>query len=57
MTASANGNVPMVKAEGVCKNFGALQVLKGVTLEIGRGQGPRRLRRVGGREGGRDALR
>ncbi len=28
----------MVKAEGVCKNFGALQVLKGVTLEIGRGQ-------------------
>ena len=29
---------PMVKAEAVCKNFGALQVLKGVTLEIGRGQ-------------------
>src|SRR3984885_2502294 len=29
---------PMVKAEGVCKNFGALKVLKGVTLEIGRGQ-------------------
>jgi polar amino acid transport system ATP-binding protein len=28
----------MVKAEGVCKNFGALKVLKGVTLEIGRGQ-------------------
>lgn len=29
---------PMVKAEAVCKNFGALQVLKGVTLEIGRGE-------------------
>ncbi len=28
----------MVKAEGVCKNFGALKVLRGVTLEIGRGQ-------------------
>ncbi|HEX2213509.1 MAG TPA: amino acid ABC transporter ATP-binding protein [Mycobacterium sp.] len=28
----------MVKAEQVCKNFGALQVLKGVTLEIGRGE-------------------
>ncbi|MDP9165782.1 MAG: amino acid ABC transporter ATP-binding protein [Actinomycetota bacterium] len=28
----------MVKAEQVCKNFGALKVLKGVTLEIGRGQ-------------------
>jgi polar amino acid transport system ATP-binding protein len=29
---------PMVKAESVCKSFGALEVLKGVTLEIGRGQ-------------------
>jgi polar amino acid transport system ATP-binding protein len=29
---------PMVKAESVCKNFGALRVLKGVTLEIGKGQ-------------------
>lgn len=29
---------PMVKAEAVCKNFGALQVLKGVTLEIGHGE-------------------
>ena len=28
----------MVKAEQVCKSFGALQVLKGVTLEIGRGE-------------------
>ena len=29
---------PMVKAESVCKSFGALQVLKGVTLEIDKGQ-------------------
>ncbi|RWA17429.1 ABC transporter [Mycolicibacterium elephantis DSM 44368] len=29
---------PMVKAEQVCKNFGALQVLKGITLEVGRGE-------------------
>jgi len=28
----------MVKAESVCKNFGALKVLKGVTLEVQRGQ-------------------
>jgi polar amino acid transport system ATP-binding protein len=28
----------MVKAESVCKSFGALQVLKGVTLEVGRGE-------------------
>ena len=28
----------MVKAEQVCKSFGALQVLKGVTLEVQRGQ-------------------
>ena len=28
----------MVKAEQVCKYFGALQVLKGVTLEVDRGQ-------------------
>jgi polar amino acid transport system ATP-binding protein len=28
----------MVKAEQVCKNFGALQVLKGVSLEVGKGQ-------------------
>ena len=37
MTATAVA-APMVKAENVCKNFGALKVLKGVTLEIGRGQ-------------------
>lgn len=29
---------PMVKAEGVCKSFGALQVLNGITLEIGEGE-------------------
>lgn len=29
---------PMVKADQVCKNFGALQVLKGITLEVGRGE-------------------
>lgn len=29
---------PMVKAEQVCKDFGALKVLKGVTLELDRGQ-------------------
>jgi polar amino acid transport system ATP-binding protein len=28
----------MVKAEQVCKSFGALQVLKGVSLEVGKGQ-------------------
>ncbi|MGV9797414.1 amino acid ABC transporter ATP-binding protein [Mycobacterium sp. NPDC003449] len=28
----------MVKAEDVCKSYGALHVLKGVTLEIGRGE-------------------
>jgi polar amino acid transport system ATP-binding protein len=37
-TVSDAATTPMVKAEGVCKNFGALKVLKGVTLEIGRGQ-------------------
>jgi polar amino acid transport system ATP-binding protein len=29
---------PMVKAEEVCKSFGALHVLKGITLEVGRGE-------------------
>ncbi|TFV55399.1 amino acid ABC transporter ATP-binding protein [Mycobacterium sp. PS03-16] len=28
----------MVRAEGVCKNFGALQVLKGVTLDVAKGE-------------------
>jgi polar amino acid transport system ATP-binding protein len=29
---------PMVKAESVCKSFGALEVLKGITLEVGKGE-------------------
>jgi len=29
---------PMVRADRVCKNFGALRVLNGVSLEVGRGQ-------------------
>ncbi|GAB2642111.1 amino acid ABC transporter ATP-binding protein [Prescottella soli] len=29
---------PMVRAERVCKNYGALQVLRGISLEIERGQ-------------------
>src|SRR6478735_1253918 len=29
---------PMVKAQEVCKSFGALHVLKGVTLDVGRGE-------------------
>lgn len=35
MTAAVE---PMVRAESVCKNFGALHVLKGVTLDVGRGE-------------------
>jgi polar amino acid transport system ATP-binding protein len=30
--------VPMVKAERVCKSFGALKVLNGISLEVGRGE-------------------
>ena len=29
---------PMVKAESVCKSFGALNVLKGITLEVPKGE-------------------
>ena len=29
---------PMVRAEQVCKSFGALNVLKGITLEVGTGE-------------------
>ena len=36
MTATAAG--PMVRAERVCKDFGALKVLRGVTLEVQTGQ-------------------
>ena len=38
MTAAESTAQPMVKAELVCKNFGALKVLKGITLEVQRGQ-------------------
>jgi polar amino acid transport system ATP-binding protein len=39
MTAThATTTRPMVLAQQVCKNFGALKVLKGVTLEVGKGQ-------------------
>ncbi len=42
MTAAAstpvNDAVPMIRAEQVCKSFGALQVLKGVSLEVERGE-------------------
>ena len=37
MTATQESK-PMVLAETVCKNFGALRVLKGITLEVGKGQ-------------------
>ena len=37
-TASESPTKPMVLAERVCKDFGALKVLKGVTLEVERGQ-------------------
>src|SRR6185437_4284219 len=29
---------PMVQAQEVCKSFGALHVLKGITLEVGKGE-------------------
>ena len=37
-TQMKNGDRPMVKAEMVCKDFGALKVLKGITLDVGKGQ-------------------
>ncbi|GAB0102900.1 amino acid ABC transporter ATP-binding protein [Nocardia sp. JMUB6875] len=36
--ALPSSDVPMVRADRVCKNFGALQVLKGITLEVKRGE-------------------
>ena len=30
--------VPMVRSEGVCKSFGSLEVLKGIDLEVQRGE-------------------
>lgn len=38
MTAEVANARPMVKAEMVCKNFGALKVLKGITLEVQKGE-------------------
>ncbi|ADT99544.1 amino acid ABC transporter ATP-binding protein [Mycolicibacterium gilvum] len=38
MTTSEKSAHPMVKAELVCKDFGALKVLKGITLEVQKGQ-------------------
>lgn len=38
MTTSENSVHPMVRAELVCKDFGALKVLKGITLEVQKGQ-------------------
>ena len=32
---------PMVKAEGVRKSFGRLEVLKGISLEVDHGRGRR----------------
>lgn len=37
-TATASTDVPMIRAEQVCKNFGDLRVLRGVSLEVARGQ-------------------
>lgn len=38
MTTARPASAPMVRAESVCKNFGALKVLRGVTLEVAKGQ-------------------
>ena len=38
MTDTAQATRPMVRAELVCKDFGALKVLKGITLEVQKGQ-------------------
>lgn len=35
---TTGGGPPMVEAQQVCKNFGALSVLQGVSLSVGRGQ-------------------
>jgi polar amino acid transport system ATP-binding protein len=37
-TDTTTSDRPMVKAEMVCKDFGALKVLKGITLDVGKGQ-------------------
>ena len=38
LASSGNGTAPMVKAEGVHKRFGRLEVLKGIDLEVNRGE-------------------
>jgi polar amino acid transport system ATP-binding protein len=38
LASSGNGAPPMVKAEGVHKRFGRLEVLKGIDLEVKRGE-------------------
>ncbi|WP_276614517.1 amino acid ABC transporter ATP-binding protein [Gordonia sp. ABSL49_1] len=38
MSAGDTKPQPMVLADRVCKSFGTLQVLKGITLEVGRGE-------------------
>jgi len=38
VTDTAQATRPMVRAELVCKDFGALKVLKGITLEVQKGQ-------------------
>ncbi len=38
LATSASAGLPMVKAEGVHKRFGRLEVLKGINLEVGRGE-------------------
>lgn len=37
-TPKAGEKQPMVRAEGVCKSFGHVEVLKGITLEVKRGE-------------------
>ena len=37
-STAARARTPMVRAERVCKDFGGLAVLKGVTFEVGRGE-------------------
>ena len=37
-SAAPSNPIPMVLADRVCKSFGALQVLKGITLEVARGE-------------------
>ncbi len=34
----SDADTPMVLADKVCKSFGSLEVLKGITLEVGRGE-------------------